>query len=73
VKKSKPSPIQTQLEIVKAKHPNEYQEWLRNCKEFNQIVKEIDRGSIHQNDLEQKRTSLKSSLKTFFNKYLSSY
>ena len=56
------NPIQDQINKAKAEHPTEYQEWLDNCQELNQVIKEIDEGKGNQADLKQKRTSLESSI-----------
>jgi len=56
------NPTQDQINKAKAEHPSEYQEWLDNCQELKQVIKDIDDGKGNQDDLEQKRTSLESSI-----------
>ena len=56
------NPTQDQINKAKSEHPAEYQEWLDNCQELNQVIKEIDEGKGNQADLKQKRTSLESSI-----------
>jgi len=56
------NPIQDQINKAKAEHPTEYQEWLDNCQELNQVIKEIDEGKGNQADLKQKQTTLESSI-----------
>ena len=56
------NPTQDQIDKAKSEHPSEYQEWLDNCQELNQVIKYIDDGKGNQDDLEQKRTTLESSI-----------
>ena len=59
---SKTNPIQDQINKAKAEHPAEYQEWLDNCQELKQVIKEIDDGQGNQDELKQKQTTLESSI-----------
>ena len=59
---SKTNPTQDQIDKTKAEHPSEYQEWLDNCQELKQVIKEIDDGKGDQAELKQKQTTLESSI-----------
>ena len=56
------NPTQDQIDKAKSENPSEYQEWLDNCQELKQVIKDIDDGKGNQDDLQQNRTSLKSSI-----------
>ena len=56
------NPTQDQIDKAKSENPSEYQEWLDNCQELNQVIKDIDDGKGNPDDLEQKRTTLESSI-----------
>ena len=56
------NPTQDQIDKAKSENPSEYQEWLDSCQELNQVIKDIDDGKGNQDDLEQKRTTLESSI-----------
>ena len=56
------NPTQDQIDKAKSENPSEYQEWLNNCQELKQVIKDIDDGKGNQDDLQQKRTSLESSI-----------
>jgi len=59
---SKTNPTQDQINRAKTENPTEYQEWLDNCQELKQVIKEIDDGQGDQDKLKQKQTTLESSI-----------
>ena len=56
------NPTQDQINRAKSEHPTEYQEWLDNCQELKQVIKDIDDGQGEQDELKQKQTTLESSI-----------
>ena len=56
------NPTQDQINRAKTENPAEYQEWLDNCQQLKQVIKEIDEVKGDQDELKQKRTSLESSI-----------
>ena len=40
------NPTQDQINRAKTENPAEYQEWLDNCQELKQVIKEIDEGKV---------------------------